>query len=307
MKFLAAPLQGYTDSAWRRAHAEVLGPDGRPDAYYSPFLRIEKGAIRPRDLRDIADGPEGTIPQIIFKDVDEFTQLTDTLFKAGHIRIDMNLGCPFPPQCHKGRGAAMVGRPDMLEAIAERMKAYPTVTFSVKMRLGVDSPDEWERSVEIIDSMPLSHVTVHPRTGKQQYKGELHIEQFGQIADRLSKPLFFNGDITTSAGIHAISARYPALAGVMCGRGLLASPWLAAEWRTGTEWSQERRMECLLAMHRKIYDIYIDTLCGEAQILSKLLPFWEYPAVHLDPRIAKAIRKSRVLAAYNQAISTIRK
>ena len=307
MRFLSAPLQGYTDSAWRSAHAEVLGPDGRPDAYYSPFIRVEKGTIRPRDLRDIADGPEGTIPQIIFKDTEEFTLLADTLTDAGHSRIDLNLGCPFPPQCHKGRGAAMVGRPDMLEAIAERMKAYPAVTFSLKMRLGAESPDEWERSVEIIDSMPLCHVAIHPRTAKQQYKGELHMEQFSQLASRLSKPIIFNGDISTPADIRAISPRYPTLAGVMCGRGLLSSPWLAAEWRTGTEWSHEQRMECLLAIHRKIYDIYSRTLCGEAQLLSKLLPFWEYPAVHLDPRIAKAIRKSRTLVAYNQAISNIRK
>ena len=35
-----APLQGYTDSAYRRAHHECVGG---VDEYYTPFVRIEGG------------------------------------------------------------------------------------------------------------------------------------------------------------------------------------------------------------------------------------------------------------------------
>lgn len=37
MKIYAAPLQGYTEMAWRNAHDEVFGGI---DAYYTPFVRM---------------------------------------------------------------------------------------------------------------------------------------------------------------------------------------------------------------------------------------------------------------------------
>ena len=46
-----APLQGYTDSVYREAHTRVFGG---VDTYYTPFVRIEKGGFRNKDLKDIA-------------------------------------------------------------------------------------------------------------------------------------------------------------------------------------------------------------------------------------------------------------
>ena len=62
---LAAPLQGVTDNVWRMAQHEVFGG---VDAYYAPFMRVEHGEVRRKDLRDV--DPErnvGTtlIPQIL--------------------------------------------------------------------------------------------------------------------------------------------------------------------------------------------------------------------------------------------------
>lgn len=60
-----APLQGYTDAAYRQAHACIFGGI---DTYYSPFVRVEHGEIRRKDIRDI--NPENNrnihlIPQLI--------------------------------------------------------------------------------------------------------------------------------------------------------------------------------------------------------------------------------------------------
>ena len=52
MKIYAAPLQGYTDAAWRSAHRSLYG-DG-VDAYFAPFVRVEHGEVRRRDLVDTA-------------------------------------------------------------------------------------------------------------------------------------------------------------------------------------------------------------------------------------------------------------
>ena len=45
-----APLQGYTEAAYRNAHAAVFGG---VDVYHTPFVRIDRGEFRHKDVRDI--------------------------------------------------------------------------------------------------------------------------------------------------------------------------------------------------------------------------------------------------------------
>ena len=45
-----SPLQGYTDAAYRQAHARCFGG---VECYYSPFVRVEHGEIRRKDVRDV--------------------------------------------------------------------------------------------------------------------------------------------------------------------------------------------------------------------------------------------------------------
>ena len=58
---LAAPIQGYTDSSWRIAHNATIGGIAE---YYAPFLRLEKGVPRAKDLRDLAN-PRNPRPQTV--------------------------------------------------------------------------------------------------------------------------------------------------------------------------------------------------------------------------------------------------
>ena len=55
----AAPLQGFTELAWRNAHAQVFGGI---DAYYTPFVRLEKGEIRNKDKRELLPAGNTSIP-----------------------------------------------------------------------------------------------------------------------------------------------------------------------------------------------------------------------------------------------------
>lgn len=50
LKIFAAPLQGFTEAAWRVAHNEVFGG---VDAYFTPFIRYEKGGLRNKDSSEV--------------------------------------------------------------------------------------------------------------------------------------------------------------------------------------------------------------------------------------------------------------
>ena len=70
-----APLQGYTDAVYRRAHARIFGGI---ETYYSPFVRMEHGEIRRKDARDIEpdNNPDlHLIPQLIAPDADKLEHI----------------------------------------------------------------------------------------------------------------------------------------------------------------------------------------------------------------------------------------
>lgn len=265
--------------------------------------------MRYRDARDLkSDFNVGLplIPQIIFRDLKEFRELCDTVVNADYSSIDINMGCPFPPQVHHGRGAGAIANIALLEELRDEMNgAYKDVNFSLKMRLGADSPDEWRGSIEAINALPLTHVTMHPRTARQQYEGELHMDEFARFLDSSRHPVIYNGDLTEPEHIDEIVARYPSIGGVMIGRGLFSRPSLVAEWRSDSEWDEARRMEALRRLHSCVYGHYRDTLSGDAQVLGKIKPFWEYMAPQLDRKVYKGIKKATTLRKYDDAVAMI--
>lgn len=303
----SAPIQGLTETAWRHFHHMIYG-DGIT-RYHTPFLRVERGEIRRRDLRDLGSDFNRDIrltPQIILRDLREFRMLCDAVAEAGYRQIDINMGCPFPPQVHHGRGAGMIANTELLAALGDEMRGrYSGIEFSLKMRLGVESPDEWRVSVDAVNALPLSHVTVHPRTARQQYQGELWLDEFAALLAGSAHPVIYNGDITHPSHIDDILSRYPSLAGVMIGRGLFSRPSIVAEWLAGEEWDEARRHEALMRLHSMVYGHYRDTLSGDAQVLGKVKPFWEYLAPSLDRKAMKAIKKATSLRKYEEGVRAI--
>lgn len=305
-KIFAAPLQGYTDVPWRHFHAELYGGI---DAYFTPFIRVERGEIRQRDLKALSsplNGNTNLIPQIIFRDAEEFVMLVDAATAAGYDHVDLNMGCPYPPQVNHGRGSALLTRPEFLEEILELMvNRHVGVRFSVKMRLGVKDPEDWRKVLPVINRMPLTHVTVHPRIAVQQYSGDLYMAEFAELLKVSAHPVIFNGDLMTPADIDRIKADHHAVAGVMIGRGLLADPALAVEWREGTVWPESFRMQKLMEFHRLLLEHYTAIVSGDGQVLQKIKPFWDYLEPVIGHKAAKAIRKATTLSKYHAAVRSI--
>lgn len=113
MKLYAAPLQGFTEAPWRNLHQEVFGGI---DAYYTPFVRMEKGEFRNKDVREIASENNTVsrlIPQLIASTPAELERLAGLFIEKGYKEADINMGCPFPLMTgkHKGSGIfAVSGR-----------------------------------------------------------------------------------------------------------------------------------------------------------------------------------------------------
>ena len=297
-----APLQGYTDDAYRRIHHQLIGGIC---TYYTPFVRMEAGGVRSKDMRDIRpEFNEGVpvVPQIIAKSMKEFEYLVGIVEEKGYIRIDLNLGCPFPMQAKHGRGSGLLAHTDIVADMAQSIASKKHLQFSVKMRLGWEDADEWRPVLDILNETPLQQITLHPRIGTQQYKGALDMQAFEACYQACKHPLVYNGDITSVADIHRIEQAYPQLAGIMIGRGLLARPSLAIEYASGKEQTWEERRATLLEMHSQLQAHYEPILNSEAQLHNKLRTFWEYMENELGRKPYKKIMKSGNLRNYLKAV-----
>ena len=292
---LAAPLQGVTDNVWRMAQHNVFGG---VDAYYAPFMRVEHGEVRRKDLRDV--NPERNtglvlIPQILACPPEQALMMVDALKQLGYSRIDINLGCPFPPIALHRKGSGMLAYPDLVEMLFKALATVDGVEYSVKMRLGWDRNDQWRDILPLMDIIKPVNIAVHPRIGKQQYKGELDIEQFEALFGASSWPMAYNGGLCTVADIEDVQQRYPGIVAVMVGSGLAANPGMLAPDATPDDYRH---------FHDLLVEGYTEQLNGgEAQLVRHLQDIWQTFLPGTGHKLFKAIRKSRTLEQYEAAAS----
>lgn len=302
-----APLQGYTDAIYRRAHARAFGGI---ETYYSPFVRIEHGEIRRKDIRDV--DPENNqdlhlIPQLIASESDKLEQIMALFIEKGYEKADINLGCPFPVLAKRHNGAGILPYPEEVKVLLmNAIEKYPDIKFSVKLRLGWDNPEECLALLPLFNELPLTHIILHPRLGKQQYKGEVDLNGFEAFYKGCNKPLLYNGDLLTLEDIQSVSARFPKLAGLVIGRGLLANPALALEYQQGKALSSDEMAKKVGQLHTEMYGGYQELLQGgETQLLMKMKSFWEYLLPEGDRKSKKTIHKTSKLTNYQAAVSNL--
>ena len=304
-KVYAAPLQGFTEAAWRNAHSRVFGG---VETYYTPFVRVEKGEIRNKDRREVSAAQneiDNLVPQFIASEPAEMEQLVSFLLAEGYHTMDINMGCPFPLLTKRAKGSGILPHPEKVRSLLEVVDRFPEVNFSIKMRLGWENPQEWESLLPLLNDSRIQQITLHPRIGKQQYKGTVDLDNFSAFYQQCSLPLVYNGDLCSLDSIRQIISQFPRLKGVMLGRGLLADPSLALAVKEGKVMEERELYHRVLEMHECMFNQYTQSIeGGDAQLLQKMKTMWEYLLPDMDKKARKAITKSTRLDKYLTAVET---
>jgi tRNA-dihydrouridine synthase len=187
----------------------------------------------------------------------------------------------------------MLAYPELVEALLKALAAVDGVEYSVKMRLGGDRPDQWRDVLPMMEIIRPVNIAVHPRIGKQQYKGDLDIGQFEALMEASAWPVVYNGGLRTVEDIETVMNRYPDLAAVMVGSGLAANPGMFAPDATTDDYRR---------FHDLLVEGYTEQLNGgEAQLVRHLQDIWQTFLPGIDHKLFKAIRKSRTLDQYQNA------
>lgn len=271
-----APLHGITNFHFRNClyrHVEGI------DVAVTPFLPVGSAAqLNVRRWRDVA--PENntvceTIPQLIGNNPPHFVDTIRELQKLGYQRFNWNIGCPATQVVRKQRGCGIMPHPAWVEDVVKLVTEETDCRFSVKMRLGLRSPGEGLEIVERLNKYPLDFLAVHPRLGVQQYEGVPDFDSFQKIYNLSANPLVYSGDIFDLPSYRHLMERFPKVAAVMLGRGILRNPFLAEELRAGAPLPEEVRRQ----RFRAFYEDYVEMLRqvrGEQGSLSVLKELWHY-------------------------------
>lgn len=236
---ILAPLQGLTEVLYRRTYEQCF--PGAFDGAVAPFISLTHGNLADawKKIGDVLpDNNRGSIPvtpQILGKEPDEFIALANRMGEVlskdrgcttEQVEVNWNIGCPMRKVAGKHRGSGILPYPDEVRRVLDAVVPQLQVGLSIKMRLGHNSPDEIFNLIPILNDYPLVGVTIHPRTGKQQYGGSVDIERFAQAYGLLKAPVTYNGDICSVADYRRIVGRFPNIRAVMIGRGVLYDPLL---------------------------------------------------------------------------------
>lgn len=302
------PFQGITDAPFRNVFKRHFSGI---DKFYTPFftgIHKEEHAknLQGEEIDPKCNDVNTLTPQILSTDAEEILRFAKQCKQLGYKEINLNLGCPFPRVANKKRGCGLLPYPDLVEAMLERVFEEIDIKFSVKCRLGYFNPEEIEAIIPIFNKFPLSELIIHPRIGKQLYKGEADMERFKALIPYSNAPLVYNGDIFSVDSFERIRQAVQPVSQFMLGRGLLTNPFLAEEIRGGVCNAPERTER----LRVYVIDLYQDRLrhAGDSpKVLGRMKELWSYLMYSFEePQVVwRKIKKINTLKEYEEAVESI--
>ncbi|MBM9604425.1 tRNA dihydrouridine synthase [Desulfopila inferna] len=306
--FYLAPILGVTDALFRtiyHSHFPFF------DAAVAPFINPQRFAnFKDKLLADILPenntGNLPVIPQLLYNTAEDFIVLGKRLQNLGYAHLNWNLGCPSPMVAGKQRGSGLLPHPERIIEILEAVRAELSAEISVKTRLGYEHAGDLEKLLPLLEEFALKEIIIHPRIGKQLYRGHADPDGFERCRALTSHSLVYNGDILTPLDFEQLSRRFPEVDRWMIGRGALADPFLLADIR-GILIPPEQKKKKIREFHDDLYDQLQTRHNGPGHLLSKMKQIWAYliKSFPENEKMLKKIRKASTEHKYLQILETL--
>ena len=298
MRYYFAPLEGVTDSIYRRVHHKYFPG---VDRYYMPFISptIHRTLTHKED-RELppADSVEFVaIPQVLTKVPEDFLWAAQVCHDRGYEEVNLNVGCPSGTVVSKGKGAGMLRDPEGLDRFLEEVFRVCPTEISVKTRLGLESPEEFEKIMAVFNRYPIKELTIHPRVRKDFYKEAVREEWFRYGWEQSKNPLCYNGNLITLADCEAVAQRYPGVEAVMLGRALIGDPGMLTPGGTTAK--------ALKAFHEELTESYVEAFGSARNAMFRLKENWHFLYLRFDgsEKLWKRLRKTTDIDEF-RAITT---
>jgi len=224
-----APMQDVTDLAFWR----VMTRYGGADVYWTEYFRVHAVShLEKWILQSITENPTGrpVVAQLIGNDIPSLVRSARELQQYPVAAIDLNLGCPAPIVYRKCAGGGLLRTPDKIDAILGALRDAIAIPFTVKTRLGFESPAEFDTLLPIFAKHGIDLLTIHGRTVTQMYRPGVRYDLIALAARALPCPVHANGNVHDPQQALTLATEM-GVRGLMIGRGAIRNPWLFAQIR----------------------------------------------------------------------------
>ena len=278
-----APMQDVTDLPFWK----LMTAYGGADVYYTEYFRVHVTSnLVKHILQSITENPTGrpVIAQMIGNDIPSLVRAARELQQYPIAAVDLNLGCPAPVVYRKCAGGGLLRDPQRVDAILGALRDAVNIKFTVKTRIGFDSPDVFDMLLPIFAKHSLDLLTVHGRTVHEMYRPEVHYEYITRAVSAMSCPVLANGNVYSAQHADEILKNTGAR-GLMIGRGAIRNPWLfhqIRQHRQGETVFQPRGFE-VLAYVQALYDVACSPGVRESAQVQKMKKYMNYIAEGVEP------------------------
>ena len=277
-----APMQDVTDLPFW----SLMSDYGGPDVYFTEYFRVHSTYHLDRAiLRSITENPTGrpAIAQMIGNDIPALIRTARELEHYPIVAVDLNLGCPAPVVYRKCAGGGLLREPHKVDAILGALRDAIRIKFTVKTRLGFDTLEDYDKLLAIFAKHSLDLLTVHGRTVKEMYRGEVHYDFIQRTVESVPCPVLANGNVYSARSAEEVLATTGAR-GWMIGRGAIRNPWIFHQIR------QHRRGEKIfiptgldtLRYVRTLYDAVCSPDVKESSQVQKMKKYMNFFGAGVD-------------------------
>ena len=286
-----APMQDVTTLQFMR----VIDRYGGPEVYWTEYFRVH-GDSRPEKwiLDSITKNPTGkpVIAQLIGNDIPALVRNAKLLQQFPVAAIDLNFGCPAPIVYRKCAGGGLLREPKKIDAILGALREAVTIPFTVKTRIGFESPAEFDGLLALFAKHPIDLLTVHARTVTQMYRPGVRYDLIAQAARELKCPVLANGNVFSAAQAKALLAE-TGVRGLMIGRGAIRNPWLFDQIRAELRGEKVKLPtgRDLLAYIHELWDNEITPGVRESAQVQRMKKFTNFIGEGIDGKFLHDIRR----------------
>jgi tRNA-dihydrouridine synthase B len=278
-----APMQDVTDLPFMK----LMAGYGGPDVYYTEYFRVHAtSTLEPWILEAITKNTTGRpiVAQMIGNDIPALVRTARELQEYPIVAVDLNLGCPAPIVYRKCAGGGLLREPQRVDAILGALREAVDIKFTVKTRIGFDSPAVFAELLPIFAKHSLDLLTVHGRTVLEMYRSEVHYDYIARAVAAMPCPVMANGNVYSAARAAEV-LKGTGARGLMIGRGAIRNPWLFHQIR------QQQRGEAIfvpcgldvLAYVRALYEAVCSPGVRESAQVQKMKKYLNYLGLGVEP------------------------
>ncbi|HXS67840.1 MAG TPA: tRNA-dihydrouridine synthase family protein [Candidatus Polarisedimenticolia bacterium] len=219
-----APMQDVTDLPFWK----LMTAYGGADVYFTEYFRVHSTSnLEKYILKSITENPTDrpVVAQMIGNDVPSLVRTARELQQYPIAAVDLNLGCPAPVVYRKCAGGGLLREPERVDSILGALRDAVKIKFTVKTRIGFDSPHVFDAFLPIFAKHSLDLLTVHGRTVYEMYRTEVHYDYIARAVAAMPCPVLANGNVYSAQKAEEI-LKTTGAHGLMIGRGAIRNPWL---------------------------------------------------------------------------------